>query len=218
MKQKNIFIAASILLIVAFFVGAFFYQKQQTEQAAKMAAQNLAVLVRPDAPSFGSPDAPVHIVEFFDPACGTCRDFYPMVKALMAEHPGKIRLSMRYAPFHPGSEPVVKALEAARKQGQFRQTLEALFASQNDWVRNHTAYVDSIWRALDPLGLDMARLQNDMNSPEIAATIARDVADAKTMNVTATPEYFVNGKPLPSFGFDQLKSLVGDALVSTNAK
>jgi len=218
MKQKNLFIAAALVLIVAFFVGAFFYQKQQSEKAAQLAAQNLAVLLRADAPSFGNPDAPVHIVEFFDPACDTCRDFYPMVKALMAEHPGKIRLSMRYAPFHPGSEPVVKALEAARKQGQFRQTLEALFNAQPDWVRNHTAYVDSIWRALDPLGLDMARLQNDMNAPEIAATIARDVADAKTMNVTATPEYFVNGKPLPSFGFDQLKNLVGEALLQTSSK
>jgi protein-disulfide isomerase len=218
MKQKNIFIATAALLVVAFIVGAYFYKNQKTERAAQMAVQNQTVLARSDAPSFGSADAPVHIVEFFDPACGTCRDFYPMVKALMAEHPGKIRLSMRYAPFHPGSEPVVKALEAARKQGQFRQTLEALFASQNDWVRNHTAYVDSIWRALDPLGLDMARLQNDMNSSEIAAMIARDLADAKTMNVTATPEYFVNGKPLPSFGFDQLKSLVGDALVANNSK
>ena len=218
MKQKNLFIAAIGILVIAFFVGAFFYQKQQSEQAAQRAAQNLAVLVRAGAPSFGNPDAAVHIVEFFDPACDTCREFYPMVKALMAEHPGKIRLTMRYAPFHPGSEPVVRALEAARKQGQFRQTLEALFASQNDWVRNHTAYVDSIWRALDPLGLDMARLQNDMNSPEISATIARDVADAKTMNVTATPEYFVNGKPLPSFGFDQLRSLVGEALLASNSK
>lgn len=218
MKQKNLFVAAAVLLIVAFFVGAFYYQKQQAEQAAQMAAQNQVALVRADAPSFGNADAPVQIVEFFDPACNTCRDFYPMVKALMAEHPGKIRLSLRYAPFHPGSEPVVKALEAARKQGQFRQTLEALFASQNDWVQNHTANVDSIWRHLDPLGLDLGRLQNDMNSPAIANMIARDLMDAKTLNVTMTPEYFVNGKPLPSFGFDQLKSLVGDALVSTNAK
>lgn len=218
MKQKNLFIAAAALLIIAFFVGAFYYKKQQAAQAAQIASQNQVALARPDAPSFGNADAPVHIVEFFDPACGTCRDFYPMVKALMAEHPGKIRLSMRYAPFHPGSEPVVKALEAARKQGQFRQTLEALFASQADWVQNHSANVGSIWRHLDPLGLDMGRLQGDMNSPEIDSMIARDLADAKTMNVTMTPEYFVNGKPLPSFGFDQLKTLVEDALVSTNTK
>jgi protein-disulfide isomerase len=62
----------------------------------------------------------------------------------------------------------------------------------------------------------MARLQNDANAPEVATLIARDLADAKTMNVTMTPEYFVNGKPLPSFGFDQLKALVDEALA--NAK
>jgi len=218
MKQKNIFIVAAVLLVIAFITGAYFYKKQQTEQATQLAAQNQVALVRPDAPSFGNADAPVHIVEFFDPACGTCRDFYPMVKALMAEHPGKIRLSMRYAPFHPGSEAVVKALEASRKQSKFEPTLEALFASQNVWVQNHVAHAELIGPVLEPLGMDMGRLQSDANTPEVATMIARDLLDAKTMNVTMTPEYFVNGKPLPSFGFDQLRSLVGDALLANNAK
>lgn len=215
MKQKNIFIAAAVLITAAFIAGTFFYKNQQAAQAAQVAAQNQAVLVRADAPSFGNPDAPVHIVEFFDPACGTCRQFYPMVEALMAEHPGKIRLSMRYAPFHPGSEPVVKALEAARKQGQFKPALEALFASQDEWVVNHTANINAAWPRLNALGLDPARLQNDMNAPEVAAMIARDLADAKTLKVTMTPEYFVNGKPLPSFGYEQLKGLVNEALANT---
>ncbi|NDP38060.1 MAG: thioredoxin domain-containing protein [Rhodoferax sp.] len=218
MKQKSIFIVAAVLLVVAFVTGAYFYKKQQTEQAAQLAAKNQVALVRPDAPSFGDANAPVHIVEFFDPACGTCRDFYPMVKALMAEHPGKIRLTLRYAPFHQGSEAVVKALEASRKQGKFEPALEALFASQNVWVQNHVAQAELIGPVLAPLGLDMARLQTDANAPEVAAMIARDLLDAKTMNVTMTPEYFVNGKPLPSFGFDQLRSLVGDALLTTNPK
>jgi hypothetical protein len=61
MKQKNIFIAASVLLIAAFAVGAFFYKNQQTQQAEKLAAQNQAALVRADSPSFGNADAPVHI-------------------------------------------------------------------------------------------------------------------------------------------------------------
>jgi protein-disulfide isomerase len=30
--------------------------------------------------------------------------------------------------------------------------------------------------------------------------------------VTATPEFFVNGKPLPSWGWEQLKSLVESEL------
>lgn len=218
MKQKNIFMAVAALLVAVFLAGAFYYQKQQAAQAAQLAAQNQVALMRADAPSFGNPNAPVQIVEFFDPACGTCREFYPMVKALMEQNPGKIRLTMRYAPFHPGSEPVVRALESARKQGQFEPTLQALFAAQDDWVVNHSANVNAIWRHLDPLGLDMGRLQSDMSSAEVGNLIARDLADAKTMNVTMTPEYFVNGKPLPSFGFDQLRSLVGDELVAAGSK
>lgn len=203
------------VLILAFAGGAFFYKKQQAETAAQLAAQNMQALVRADAPSFGNPNAPVHIVEFFDPACGTCREFYPLVKAMMVAHPDKIRLSLRYAPFHPGSESVVKVLDASRKQGKFEPTLEALFASQNQWVINHTANVQMIGPVLETLGMDMARLQNDANAPEVAAIITRDLEDAKTMNVTMTPEYFVNGKPLPQFGFDELKKLVDSELAHT---
>jgi protein-disulfide isomerase len=35
------------------------------------------------------------------------------------------------------------------------------------------------------------------------------------MNVTMTPEYFVNGKPMPSFGYEQLKQLVDEALAQS---
>ncbi|MGB4584948.1 MAG: thioredoxin domain-containing protein [Rhodoferax sp.] len=216
MKQKNIFIAAAALLILVFAGGAFLYQKQHAEAAAQLAQQNMAALVRADAPGFGKPDAPVHIVEFFDPACGTCREFYPMVKALMAQHPGQIRLSLRYAPFHPGSDTVVKVLEASRQQGRFEATLEALFARQDVWVQNHTANAQLTGPLLAPLGMDLAQLQNDANAPEVATIIARDLADAKTLNVTMTPEYFVNGKPLPRFGFAELEQLVNDELA--NAK
>jgi protein-disulfide isomerase len=218
MKQKNMLIASAVLLILALIVGAFLYMNQRGEQARQTATQNQVALVRSHSPTFGNADAPVHIVEFLDPACGTCRDFYPLVKNLMAANPGKIRVSVRYAPFHPGSDQVVKVIEAARKQGQFRQTLEALYASQAAWVQNHTAQVDLVWPQLNGLGLDMERLRSDMNLPEIAQLIQQDLADAKTLNVTMTPEFFVNGRPLPSFGYDELKKLVEDALVSANGK
>jgi len=212
MKQKNIFLAVAVLLVVVFAAGAFMFKQQQAQQAAALAAQNQAALVRADAPTFGNPQAPVHIVEFFDPACGTCRQFHPLVKALMAAHPDKIRLTLRYAPFHRGSDAVVKVLEAARQQGKFEATLEALFAGQDTWVINHTADVQRIGPLLQNIGLDMDRLQKDFNTPAVAALIARDLADANTLKVTMTPEYFVNGKPLPQFGFDELKKLVEDEL------
>ena len=212
MKRKSIFITVVTLLVLVFAGGAFLFNKQRTEQAERVLAQHRQLLVRANAPREGNPNAPVHIVEFFDPACGTCREFYPLVKNLMAANQGKIQLSVRYAPFHPGSDQVVKALEAARRQGMFWQALETLFATQPDWVVNHRSNPQVALDQLARMGLDMTRLEADMDSPEVARIIAQDLADAKALNVTATPEYFVNGKGLPSFGYEQLRNLVDDAL------
>jgi protein-disulfide isomerase len=173
-----------------------------------MASVDTTALIRSHSPSLGKVDAPVVIVEFFDPACGTCSTFYPMVKQLLAQHPGQIRLVMRYAPFHKGSDKVVTILEAARRQGKFWPTLEAMLGSQADWVSNHTANVDLVWPLLNPVGLNMEQLAIDMTAPNLTQVIAQDLSDANTLGVTQTPEYFVNGKPLPTFGFEQLKQLV----------
>ncbi|WP_420473569.1 DsbA family protein [Noviherbaspirillum sp. ST9] len=220
MKQKQLFIGAAVLLIAAFAAGAFLFKGRQAEQAAQTAARNSEALVRFHSQTTGNADAPVHIVEFLDPACETCRDFYPMVKDLMAAHPGKIKLTVRYAPFHNGSDVVVAMIEAARKQGKFWPALEGLLDAQPYWVKNHAAQPEVAWKVLDSLGLglDMQRANTDMQSPEVTRIIQQDLADAQTLNVTKTPEYFVNGKPLPSFGYDQLKKLVDDALANAVTK
>ena len=57
-----------------------------------------------------------------------------------------------------------------------------------------------------------------MNAPEIARNIEQDIEDAKILKVTKTPEFFVNGKPMPSFGYEQLTALVGDALMKAYRK
>jgi protein-disulfide isomerase len=36
--------------------------------------------------------------------------------------------------------------------------------------------------------------------------------DAQTLGVRKTPDFFVNGRPLPSFGYEPLKELVDQAL------
>ncbi|MBW1694352.1 MAG: thioredoxin domain-containing protein, partial [Deltaproteobacteria bacterium] len=65
-----------------------------------------------------------------------------------------------------------------------------------------------IWKFLPSAGLDLEKIRNDMNDPEIAKLIRQDLADAKTLNVRKTPGFFVNGKPLSSFGYKQLQKLV----------
>jgi protein-disulfide isomerase len=210
--KKALFIGSAILLVLVFVIGIFLYESERLDKSAKVAAQNQVFLARAHAPGLGPADAKVHLVEFFDPACGTCREFYPLVKDLMKANRDKMRLSLRYAPFHAGSDNVVRILEAARKQDKFWQTLEAVLASQSYWAPNHKAQVELLWPRLGNLGLDLERIKRDMYAPEIETVLTQDLADAKALNVTMTPEFFVNGRPLPEFGFEQLKKLVNNAV------
>jgi len=213
-KQKRLFVFAAALLLLAFVAGALVYQNQKSNEATQAYQRNKSTFVREHSPSLGNPGAKVEIVEFLDPACETCSSFSPFVKRLLAANPDKIRLFVRYAPFHDGSDYVVKILEAARKQGKFWETLDAVFAAQSGWASHHQPQPQLVWNYIGGLGLDITRLRQDMNASEIEKIIQQDLADAKALNVKMTPEFFVNGKPMPSFGYDQLKKLVEDALAA----
>lgn len=84
----------------------------------------------------GPKNAPMTIVEFFDPACETCRAFYPLIKRLMAQYPSEVRLVIRYAPLHQGSDQVIKLLEGATLQGKYEQVLKAVLAAQPVWAND----------------------------------------------------------------------------------
>ena len=218
MKRNTLFGIVLALLLLAFVLGTLLYKSGKADQSTQLAERNREHLVRMHSPALGRADAPVVIVEFFDPACETCAAFYAPVKEMIAANPDLIRLVMRYAPFHQGSDQVVAVLEAARKQGKFWPVLEAVLGSQAGWAPHHTAQVDLVWRHLEGLGLDMQQLKADMQAPAIATVIAQDLDDARALEVKMTPEYFVNGKPLPSFGYEQLKKLVDDALQEAKAR
>ena len=215
MNRKILVIASALGLMVAFVAAVLIYNGKQEAAARQLAEANRAALMRMHAPTLGNQDAPVVIVEFLDPACETCRAFYPLVKEMMAANPEKIRLVLRYAPFHNGSDKVVAVLEAARKQGKFWPTLEALLASQAEWAPHHTPQVALVWKHLEGVGLNMEQMTFDLTAPEIGQVIAQDLADARALNVTKTPGFFVNGKPLTTFGYEPLKKLVNDALSET---
>ena len=130
----------------------------------------------------------------------------------MSEVPDQIRLSVRHIAFHEGADHAVRVLEASRNQGLYWETLEALLRSQNQWVRNHVVMPEQIAPVIAGVGLDMAQLEVDMNSPEVLRRIEKDRADAVSLKVSATPEYYVNGRPLPSFGREQLANLIREEL------
>ena len=208
MKKQYLVAAASVLLIAIFVIATWFYNAQKTDEISATAQQNTASLIREHSPTMGDANAKVTIVEFFDPACGTCRNFYPFIKDLMKSNPGKIKLVMRYTPLHPGSDEVVKILEAARMQNKFWEALEETYATQSAWVKNHTAHPDKLWTILTYSGLDIEKAKQDILDHAVTQNVQQDIADARQLQVNKTPGFFVNGKPLVKFGYEQLQELV----------
>lgn len=203
-----LFGVSCLALIVAFVFGNSYYKGQRAERLGLMAQNDAAPFVRPHAQTRGSDDAKVQLVEFMDPACETCAAFYPFVKQIMDAYPGRIKLVLRYAPFHDGADYFVKILEAGRKQGKFFETLEVMYRSQPYWASHHNPQPEKIWQFLPQAGLDLDRVKKDMNDPAIVKILEQDIADTKTLGVRKTPGFFVNGKPLQTFGSEQLLHLI----------
>ena len=208
MKRIVIFGIACLVLVLGFLLASRLFEERRAGQLGSLAAEDASVFVRDHSPRLGPEDAKVHLVEFTDPACETCAAFSPIVQRIMSFHPGRIQLVIRWAPFHEGSAGAVRLLEAARMQDKFWPTLHYLYRNQGLWTRNHRVELGPLWQHLPEIGLDVERLQRDMNDPRITAIIEQDLADAETLGVRRTPGFFVNGEPLEPFGIEPLSALV----------
>jgi len=211
MKYVLVGLSCAVLGLLFFFASTY-YKGQQVEKYGFMAEKNAELFVRDYSPTLGSDDAKVYIVEFMDPACETCAAFEPFIKKIMAANPGKIKLVLRYAPFHDGADNFVKILEAARMQGKYWETLDVMFKSQGVWANHGQYQPEKLWDIIPRAGVNVEQIRKDMHSPAIAKIIEQDMADVKALNVQKTPGYFVNGKPLQTFGYEQLHQLIKSEL------
>lgn len=197
-RRTTTVIGTLLVAIVAFAAAVFLYQRHERQQATERAAAQFDVMVREHSPVLGPRNAPVTIVEFFDPACEACRAFYPYVKQILAAHPREARLVIRYVPFH--KEPSiagVQILEAARQQQRFEPVMEALMQSQPVWASHNTPATARAWEFARAAGLDLEKARAYVATGAVDKLLEQDVADLKAVGVRATPTFFVNGKPLP---------------------
>lgn len=216
MNAKKFTVIGLVTVVALFFyLGMNAYQKRvQNAQDVQVKAEQTR-LVRMHSPVFGPQGAPVTIVEFFDPACETCRAFYPIVKALMAQYPNDVRLVLRYAPLHQGSDRVVKLLEAAKSQGKYQTVLEALLEAQPTWADHGNPNIETAFKVAEQAGLDLAKARLDIEKPGMQALLQQDIDDLTALQVTKTPTFFVNGRSLSSFGPEQLAGLVAEEVAKT---
>jgi len=217
MTRRSIVLLTGLVALIVFAGGALFYDRYGGNSAQPVAAAQGGALVRAHSPIIGMTDAPVTIVEFFDPSCEACRAFYPAIKQIMANFPDETRLVIRYTPFHEGSEEAVRILETARLQDRFEPVLEALLAQQPEWAVHGAPDLEKAWEIAGAAGLDVEQARREMSSAEIDAVLEQDLADVQSNNVRQTPTFFVNGRPLESFGPQQLYDLVREEVETARA-
>lgn len=216
MNRRAVLLGTSAAALAVFGGGAWYLRQQEEAAAAAAVRQNPEALVRPNSPILGPAEAPVTLVEFFDPSCEACRAFHPVIEDLRQQYPTQLRIVLRYTPFHEGSDEAVRILEAARRQDKFEPVLDALFEKQPEWAIHGAPDLDRAWRIAGAVGLDLERAQSDRLHPDTTAILNQDVADLQELGVRATPTFFLNGRPLTNLNFDALRAAVGHAVAETS--
>lgn len=172
------------------------YQAQQEKDAAKKQAQTLVerrdeLTHAPDAPVLGNPNGDVTVVEFFDYRCPYCKSVAGSFVELF-EKDGNVRFVLKEFPIlGPESEYAAKAALAAEKQGKYRDLHLALMAFKGKLTN------PDVLRLATDVGLDVARLQMDMDGPEIAAALKRNYDLGEAIGIRGTPAFIVGDDFIP---------------------
>ena len=149
------------------------------------------VSVSDSGPSQGPADAPVTIVEFSDFECPYCKQEAATLHQLLQAYPGKIRVVFKQTPLpiHARAFRAAQASVCAAQQGKFWPYHDKLFAASDlseDALRSYAVQV----------GLSARDFDQCLSSDASAASVARDVQEARTAGVQMTPAFVINGKML----------------------
>jgi len=161
------------------------------------------------SPLKGPKDAKVTIVKFSDYQCPFCARADPLVNQVLDAFPEQVNYTYKQFPLtsiHPNAMPASKAALAAGKQGKYWEMHKKLFD-------NYRALgPEDLKKYAQEVGLDVAKWEADMNSPEIQEQINQDMQLARTAGVRGTPTIFVNGKKLQERSFEGFKAAVESEL------
>ena len=183
----------------------------ETEKHEASIAQNAeAIFNSPRGVVLGNKDGDVTFVEFFDYNCGYCKRAMADMLDLLKNDP-KLKVVLKEFPvLSEGSVEAAKVAVAVRMQDptgkKYLDFHQKLLGGRGpaDKARALAAAKDA--------GLDMARIDKDLASPEVKATIEENFKLAEDMGMNGTPSYVI-GKQIVvgAVGLDGLKEKIGIA-------
>lgn len=180
--------------------------EETKKKSAIIAANHKVIFDSPRGPSFGNSKGDVTLVEFFDYNCGYCKHALGDVMKLVKDDP-KLKVVLKEFPvLGPGSVDAAKVAVAVRMQDSGHKYFE--FHKRLLGERGEANKERALAAAKDA-GFDVARIQKDMGSPEVANTIRESMGIAQALGINGTPTFIVADEMIVgAMGYDALKSKI----------
>lgn len=207
-QEIKILIGIGVITLVL-IAGGIFFLGHSSEKPKVPAIVDNAILIKEDSQKIASDSAAVNIVEFSDYECPACAAANPIIKQVISDYQGKVNFYYRHFPLpqHKTAQKAALVAEAAGEQGKFWQMHDLLFEKQNEWVQSS----DSLALFLDyakQLGLDQEKIKQAVESNKFADKINRDLQDAVSLKLNATPTFFINGEKMADYSYEAFRNKI----------
>jgi protein-disulfide isomerase len=143
-----------------------------------------------EAPMKGAASGKVTLVEFADYECPHCKRLQPVLRQILDEFKGDVKLYFKHYPLpqHTNARLAAEAAVAAQKQGKFWQYEDKLWANQD------SLSPAEMEKYAKESGLDLAKFRQDLDDKATKERVQKDRADGSALGLTSTPTLYINGR------------------------
>jgi len=199
--------------------GRYLFRGELSDMTKDPLAENLTQIHMSDAPTLGDPKAPVTIVEYSDFECPVCRNLHDVLRGMLPNYAGKVRVIFKDFPLeqlYPWARTAAIAGRCAYQQRPeaFWKLYDLVYDNQevisaaNAW----TKMVDYASQS----GLDAEAFKGCMAGPKAAAAVNASHANGEQLEVNSTPTLFVNGRRMVGADERLLQQFINYELAKLN--
>ncbi len=154
------------------------------------------------AGAIGDPNAPVTIIEFTDYQCPYCSrhslETMPQILSDMVDT-GRVYYILKDFPLdniHSEARKAAVAARCASEQDSYWEMHDVIFANQGEWAGQGEGATTLFTNYATSLGLDEQSFASCLESGRHDFAIEANVQEARSLGVSGTPHFFVDGYPL----------------------
>jgi protein-disulfide isomerase len=181
-------------------------EAQQVAQAGAVKETKQSLLNASHSYVVGNPSGDITLVEFFDYNCGYCKKALADVQTLMKSDP-KLRVVLKDFPvLGPDSVEASRVALAAKNQLQGQKLFDYHVKVMDTRGRVNGERALAVAKEM---GLDMARLQKDIEGADVRNALQENMALGDKLNLTGTPAFIIGETVIPgAVGIEPLKQVV----------